>query len=858
MLGLNIDSFTSIPYLTTRAAGAVTAAERSDPANETLEAVRQLVMIPDSQWSWITDHGLPSGRKVQSLWGRVVPYLSSSSGPEISKAIKAAVYKGLAEGAYSRNRLSSIGSQTNLDIWSFNRALELSDSSDRLSLCYRVGQSYALRHLPSESLKESFNHKDLVALNEEIHHMQMAAISMTDIIETAFAKLGKRHDTLQKTLEAASHDGSDPEAIGGLAAVSTHLSALRQVVSESYGSDSRSILLFGKEMQALSSLMELLIGLESRGRVPEEVNDFHFYATIMQAASFLRATAYERMGQILGFVFEQHTHLRPHLSRRWLLTALTSEECYSKAYRDYSLADAISSGRSRHGACERASSGDDQRTITLCQDSLKRCINYIASNPYITDSGNLLVRLYGPKHHLLTSSEGSGSGSRQTQMPSPSLEAQGPRSLSALAMHDSPKDRHQDDPVRGLLDTARYHLSHENLLPAIEVYKKVVEQVPNGQEYLHTLAQLYAGIDDLSKAIACYEKELALSPDDGSISRELGALYHRNGNYQQALVHLIRADKLSPGDSHLVGEIADEYLLLGNYKEAIRRYEQAVSLEPDISPFKELLHNCCISAGDYHYFSKKPNFNDAVEYYSKATVACPTHYGNYLNRAIEAYIKIDRPDRAAQLYERCREVFPHQDIRIEASAYVTLAQQALNRCECRVAIGHLNNAMAVSPGHALAQEMQSRSYYQLAMQLLGSKHTDAAIDALRNGTANTLLPKAHHHVELAELLIDRARGPSEGTESDYLEAIAHVQQSLELDEGNAEAHHLLAHGLEATGEDPTEAIRLAVRYSPTNLRYRWELVERYRKSDNPRWQHHLKRFQDLGGNINKLPSDSLE
>jgi len=596
------------------------------------------VMIPESQWASLVAVRLNEQPKVKSLWERILPYIQFNCVRFLlDDKSKFQAYTARAERAFERN-ITGKKPFTHDDIKNFDTALNYVERSQRPEACFKLAKAHVLHHLDEKLFVESVKHHDITTLNEEIHNMQRGIIYVTEVIETLLVELSHFLRKVQHVLRHSSLQGiCEAEA---MEEIHRQTEILRKLLTQSFDENSWCDCL-GKEFKAASLIMDKIRVLEGLGTLPQELKDFTHYFDFMVPTYFLRATCYERMGLILSEIYENRGFFESHRPSRWLLTAETAEDCWLKAYRDYTVSETVG-----QWILEKM---EQEKTIAkICRKSRKRVFTCIASNPKITSKGQHILKIFDPK---------TGNQYRK-EKGNDDVKERGVVSAQRLFRHISVDGVEREKLVQQLLDAAAFHLDRENTLPAIDLYEELIKLDPDNDGYLHQLAKLHAGVEHRKRAIAYYEKLFTKDPSNIVISKELGTLYYRIGNYQQALVHLVRVTKQQPNDVEIFVKTGDNYMALNNFSEAINHYQYAATLAPDDPHLKTRVFDTCIAAGDYYYFAQPTNYHKAAWFYQKAYQEDPKQYRRYLNRLIESFCRLGKSTEAMGLYEELMQKFP--------------------------------------------------------------------------------------------------------------------------------------------------------------------------------------------------------
>ena len=116
---------------------------------------------------------------------------------------------------------------------------------------------------------------------------------------------------------------------------------------------------------------------------------------------------------------------------------------------------------------------------------------------------------------------------------------------------------------------------------AIKIYKQLVNEYPDKEEYLYGLAQLYQQNKNYEKALESYvklENKIGLNE---VITLEKEKIYLDMDKKKSALSELEKLVKKYPTESRYYGFIADYYLLLKDYDNALKYYNKVLEIDQE-------------------------------------------------------------------------------------------------------------------------------------------------------------------------------------------------------------------------------------------------------------------------------------
>ena len=121
---------------------------------------------------------------------------------------------------------------------------------------------------------------------------------------------------------------------------------------------------------------------------------------------------------------------------------------------------------------------------------------------------------------------------------------------------------------------------HDDLQPAIDLWKQMSLRFPGKAEPLYALADLYTRQEQYPEAIATLQHMEQLSGPSEEISSEQIRLHLLAGQQEEALAEAEQLARLHPGDLRLTVRLADTQLQCGHDTEALRLYRQVLDSEP--------------------------------------------------------------------------------------------------------------------------------------------------------------------------------------------------------------------------------------------------------------------------------------
>ncbi len=165
--------------------------------------------------------------------------------------------------------------------------------------------------------------------------------------------------------------------------------------------------------------------------------------------------------------------------------------------------------------------------------------------------------------------------------------------------------------------------NQENYQEALNVYKQLVEQIPNSFHGFRAIGMAEEKLSHRQAAVTAYQKALGIKPDDVDTQIELAYAHHyagktneavrvlkkaltgdsknarihygfgwlhgQAGRYNESAEAYKRAVQLTPKDAHNRYALGWTYSKLGRYAESAREYTEALRLKPDYEDARESL-----------------------------------------------------------------------------------------------------------------------------------------------------------------------------------------------------------------------------------------------------------------------------
>jgi len=114
---------------------------------------------------------------------------------------------------------------------------------------------------------------------------------------------------------------------------------------------------------------------------------------------------------------------------------------------------------------------------------------------------------------------------------------------------------------------------------AKEIFKNVIEVMPNNEESYLGLGRIYRDQGDINKAEEILKKSLNMNLPSEEMSHELGRIYTEQEKYEKARVTFEKIIDAYPNDTMAYIELGSIYLNQGNAKEAEEMFEKAIDID---------------------------------------------------------------------------------------------------------------------------------------------------------------------------------------------------------------------------------------------------------------------------------------
>lgn len=195
-------------------------------------------------------------------------------------------------------------------------------------------------------------------------------------------------------------------------------------------------------------------------------------------------------------------------------------------------------------------------------------------------------------------------------------------------------------------------LEHHNagrLQQAEQIYRQVLQQVPNHPDALHLLGVLAQQTGHPGPAAELISQAIAVQPGNAFYHSNVAEALRQLGRLEEAEKNARRAIELSPTLAPAHVNLASTLSDMGRYAEAESEYRRALELEPDMPAALTGLGNVSFKRGDVR---------GAIELGRRAIAIDPNHPTAHNNLAA-AMEKDEQLDEAERYYHRAMQLAPN-------------------------------------------------------------------------------------------------------------------------------------------------------------------------------------------------------
>ncbi len=202
--------------------------------------------------------------------------------------------------------------------------------------------------------------------------------------------------------------------------------------------------------------------------------------------------------------------------------------------------------------------------------------------------------------------------------------------------------------IEQAMEVARGHHQAGRLAEAEEIYRRVLDQVPDHAGALHLLGVVAAQTGHLDAAIDLIGRAIAVNPAVAEYHNSLGEAYRQSGQRDRAVACLSHAIGLMPDYADAHNNLGNTLKDLGRLDEAIAAYRRAIELKPGGAEAQNNLGVALDRAG-------RPD--EAIAAYRRAIDLKPDHCDAHINLAVALHA-MGRLDEAIAACRRVLELRP--------------------------------------------------------------------------------------------------------------------------------------------------------------------------------------------------------
>ncbi len=202
------------------------------------------------------------------------------------------------------------------------------------------------------------------------------------------------------------------------------------------------------------------------------------------------------------------------------------------------------------------------------------------------------------------------------------------------------------DPIETLYAEAREATDAGRVLDARRIYRDLLGRAPGHIRARNNLALLLENAHDQAGALVEYDRALDVEPENATLLTNRGALLGAMGRYAAAERDLKRALRVEPNHPEALFNLGVVMTKKGLWAEAVEHLRRAVELDPHRGPA-------------HYYLGEALNHVDdlagALTGYQRAAELMPDNPRALYGLGI-VYDRLGRPDDAARMYRKSREV----------------------------------------------------------------------------------------------------------------------------------------------------------------------------------------------------------
>ncbi|WHH58845.1 tetratricopeptide repeat protein [Petroclostridium sp. X23] len=134
--------------------------------------------------------------------------------------------------------------------------------------------------------------------------------------------------------------------------------------------------------------------------------------------------------------------------------------------------------------------------------------------------------------------------------------------------------------VNNYHEKAEQLAAQEKYQEAVEVYKKIIEEVPDDARAYNNLGCILNLLEDYDGAIINFNKAIEINPNNADFYYNKGGALYNMGQYEQAIQAFDKSIEIKPEDAVSYYNKGRALAGLGNCQESLSYFDKAALLEP--------------------------------------------------------------------------------------------------------------------------------------------------------------------------------------------------------------------------------------------------------------------------------------
>jgi protein O-GlcNAc transferase len=248
---------------------------------------------------------------------------------------------------------------------------------------------------------------------------------------------------------------------------------------------------------------------------------------------------------------------------------------------------------------------------------------------------------------------------------------------------------------------------------AIEIYERIIAEVPNHFDATHLLGVIALQEGRLEQAQDLITSALRTNPKDPAALNNLGMVHLRNGDLELAHGRFQRVVELQPKFSDGLANLGTVLRQLGRPREALVPLQRAYADNLRSAMVCNLIGACLMDTGEPHA---------AVKFFEAATLAEPDDADGWGNLAI-VLNNMGEVARAQECADKAVALRPESSVALAARAAVEFEQ------------GHIETAIDTYREAIALADPSTQIYCAFANALWTSGRCEEALDRLRQAVA---------------------------------------------------------------------------------------------------------------------------